>query len=217
MTYNHYPGNPDQYPKGTPSQFPFPKQDFQEYGVNKIITKSTAKDPSRPLMATSGTLTCKSLNGVKTGYTTTYNFRMLCNPIDNSSLKLVRYTDTKTTFLGSVNRWQSGAPKWAGLHIFGRYQTEDNLYVASWRMDGKCTLKKKINGVYTTIKQMSFGSPALGDEHLMSLEINGSLLSYFIDGNLVLQAQDKDLDWGTSGIRCDYSDTCIDYIKISSV
>lgn len=217
MTYNHYPGDPNQYPKGTPTEFPFPKQDFQNYGDGKVITKSTAKDPLRPLMATSGTLTCKCVDGAKTGYTTTYNFRLLCNPIDNASQKLVRYTNTRTTFLGCVNKWQSGAPAWAGLHIFGRYQTEDDLYVASWRMDGKCTIKKKVKGKYTTLKYVTFGAPALGEEHVMVLEINGSILSYFIDGNLVLQVTDKDLEWGTAGIRMDYSDSYIDYLKIADV
>lgn len=217
MPYNHYPGDPNQYPKGTPSEFPFPKQDFQEYAENEVITKSSAKNPTDPLMATSGTLTCKSFNGAKTGYTTTHNFRMLCNPIDNASQKLVRYTDIRTTFFGCVNKWQSGAPSWAGLHIFSRYQTEDDLYVASWRVDGKCTIKKKVNGKYTTLKQATFGAPALGDEHLMAFEVNGNLLSYFVDGNLVLEVTDNDLEWGTSGVRTDYSDSYVDYFKINDV
>lgn len=217
MVYDHYPGDLNQYPKGTPDEFPFPKQDFQDYSENQVITKSSAKNPTEPLMATSGTLTCKSFNGAKTGYTTTYNFRMLCNPIDNASQKLVRYTDTRTTFFGGVNKWQSSAPSWAGLHIFSRYQTEDDLYVASWRVDGKCTIKKKVNGIYTTLKVVTFGAPALGDEHLMAFEVNGNLLSYFIDGNLVAQTTDNDLDWGTAGVRTDYSDSFIDYFKINAV
>lgn len=161
MVYDQYPGDHNQYPIGTPLEYPFPKQDFQEYPEGHVITKSSAKDPSKPLMATSGTLVCRSFDGAKTGYTTTHNFRVLCNAIDNATQKLVRYTDTRTSFFGRINRWQSGAPSWAGLHIFGRYQTSDDLYVASWRIDGQCTIKKKINGKYTTLKSVVYGTPKL--------------------------------------------------------
>lgn len=217
MAYNHYPGNPDQYPLGTPDEFPFPKQDFQQYSEGEVITDSRSRNQTDPLMATSGTLVCKSMNGSKNGYTTTFNFRMLANPIDKSSLQLVRYTDTRTTFFGGVTRWHAGQPAWSGLHIFGRYQTEDNLYVASWRVDGNVTIKKKTNGQYSTLKSVYFGPPKLGSEHLMAFQIEGNLLSYFIDGNLVAQATDNDHKWGTAGIRSDYSDCFIDYFKINSV
>jgi len=217
MAYNHYPGDPNQYPIGTPDDYPFPKQDFQDYYDKQIITSSRSRDPLAPLMATSGTLMCRTYNGARTGFTDTFNFRMLCNPLDNKSQKLVRYTDTRTSYFGSVLKWHDGAPNWSGLHMFARYQTEENMYVASWRIDGNVTIKKKINGKYSTLAASKIGSPKIGSEHLMIFEAEGPLLSYYIDGNLIVQAEDKDLSWGTNGIRTDYSDNYIDYYKINSV
>lgn len=217
MVYDHYPGDKNQYPEGTPDEFPFPKQDFQKYSEGEVITTSKAKNPTDPLMATSGVLTCKSFNGGKTGFTSTHNFRMLANPVDSASQKLVRYTDTRTSFFGCVNKWHDGLPAWSGLHIFARYQTEDDLYVASWRVDGNVTIKKKVNDKYSTLRSVKYGSPEVGSEHLMIFQVEGDLLSYYIDGKLVAQAKDSDLKWGTAGIRTDYSDCYIDYFKINSV
>lgn len=217
MVFDQYPGDHSQYPLGTPSEYPYPKQDFQNYNTNEVITTSSSKDPTKPLMATSGILISKNIDGVKEGFTSTYNFRMLCNVIDSASLKKVRLTDSITTVVARPTKIHSGAPSWAGLHIFGRYQTSDDLYVASWRFDGNCTIKKKVNAQYTTLKSIDIGPPQLGDEHILSFEINGNLLSYFIDGQLVLQTTDTDLKWGTSGVRLDYCDVYLDYLKIMDV
>jgi hypothetical protein len=217
MVFDQYPGDHSQYPLGTPSQYPYPKQDFQEYSVDEVITQSSAKDPTKPLMATSGALACKTIDGVKQGFTNTHNFRMLFNVVDSASQKTVRITDNITTVVARATKIQSGAPSWAGIHIFNRYQTSDDLYVASWRFDGLCTFKKKIKGKYTTLDKVTIGAPQLGSEHILSFEINGNLLSFFIDGQLILQTQDNDLQWGTSGLRSDYCDLYADYIKIMSV
>lgn len=214
--YNHYPGDRNQYPKGTPSGNPFPKQDFQEYAVGQVIAKSSAKNDLDNIIVTSGTLTCRNNDGVRDAYTTNYNFRMLMNPM-NIGLVRVGYTDFRVTTLGTVMKWHTGLPNWAGMHIFARYQTSNDLYVASYRVDGYVTLKKKVAAKYTTIKQLKIGAPKINKEYVLSLECEGNALRFFIDGNLILEGTDGDLGWGTIGVRMDYSDSYIDYIKVSDV
>jgi len=217
--YDHYPGNRDQYPLGTPSQYPYPKEDFQQYADNTVIAQSSAKDPDADLIVTSGTLLCKLINGIKQGFTTNYNFRMLCNPMDRTIGKRVRLTDFKTTYFGTVDRWHSGLPNWAGLHIFMRYQTENDLYVASYRFDGKATIKKKVGGTYTSLKVVTVptGPPQTGKEYTLAFEVEGPNLRYYIDNNLIAETTDTDLAWGTTGVRMDYSDSYVDYLKVESL
>lgn len=74
-----------------------------------------------------------------------------------SGTKLVKYTDFKTKTVLTVTSISSSAPNWAGLHIMGRYQTEDNLYTGSWRVDGQCIIKKKFKGVYTDLGSANCG------------------------------------------------------------
>lgn len=217
MVFDEYPGDKSQYPLGTPTQYPYPKQDFQQYEVDSVIVESTNKDFQAPLMATSGTLLCKNIGGVKDGYTSTYNFRMLCNVIDPKSNKPVRITNSNTTIIVNPVKLQSEAPSWAGIHIFSRYQTSDDLYVASWRFDGNCTIKKKINGGYTTLKSLDIGAPRFNEEHVLDFKVNGNVLTYYIDGNMILETTDDSLSWGTSGVRLDYCDVYIDYVKIMDV
>lgn len=215
--YNHYPGDRSQYPMGTPNQYLYPKIDFQEYQPGQVITSSSSKDESAPYFATSGTLTCQQIDGVKDGFTSTYNFRMLCNPTDPTSQKRVRYTDFETLFIGRLNKWHAGAPSWSGFHIFGRYQTEDDLYVASLRKDGKAVIKKKVNGAYSTLKYVYYGDLDLGEEYFFQFQIEGNVLTYKVNGEVVLQTTDDDLDWGTTGVRFDYSDAVVDYLRVSAI
>lgn len=216
MVYNHYPGDRNQYPKGTPSQYPYPKQDFHQFSENQTIVDSRNSATDGQLMATSGLLTCKELNGVLDGYTTTYNFRMLTDPRSNGGSR-VGWTDSRVTALATIMRWHSGRPNWAGFHLFARYTTSDDLYVASYRVDGLLTLKKKVAGKYTTLKTKNIGTPTLGEEHVFAFEVEGSNLKFFVDGVLEIEATDTDLTWGTHGVRMDYSDTYVDYLKVTDV
>ena len=217
MVYDHYPGDRNKYPKGTPSQFPYPKQDFHQFSEGQLIGKSSAKDDSSDLIVTSGEITCQNNGGVKDGFTTTYNFRMLQNPMDSNNVR-VGYTDYRVTALGTVSRWHPDRPSWSGMHLFARYQTSDDLYVASYRTDGQLVIKKKVAGKYTTLSVANMGkAPESGREYVMTFEIEGKNMRFFIDGVLQLTAVDSDLTWGTSGVRFDYSDVYLDYIKISDI
>ena len=217
MPYDHYPGDRNMYPKGTPSQFPYPKQDFSQFSEGELIAKSSAKDPLNNLIVTSGDITCQNNGGVKDGFTTTYNFRMLLNPMDSNNTR-VRYTDYRVTTFGTVERWHPDRPNWSGMHLFLRYQTSDDLYVASYRTDAQLVIKKKVGGKYSTLAIGSMKTaPETGREYVMAFEIEGNNMRFYIDGILQLTAVDSDLTWGTSGVRCDYSDVYFDYIKISDV
>lgn len=214
--YDHYPGRSSQYPKGSPSEFHFPKVDFKEFSNGQVIAKSSAKDPQAPLIVTSGVLSCDQYKGAKTGFTSTYNFRMLLNSMD-SSMKRVGYTDLSMSYITSIANWHSSPPSWGGMHVFLRYQTSNDLYVASLRYDGKVTIKKKVNGTYTTLKVGEFGQPKAGETFHLNFKAEGNLLTFYVNEEMVLQTTDNSLSWGTTGIRMDYSDQFIDYINVSDV
>ena len=216
--YDHYPGDRNQYPLGNPAEFPYPKEDFQRFTAGNLIAKSSAKDPDADLIVTSGTLICEMKDGAKKGFTTNHNFRMLCNPMDRQIMKRVRLTDCKTTYFGIIDRWHSNIPAWAGMHIFARYQTENDLYVASYRSDAYVTIKKKVKGTYKTLIKTTMSEPPLaGKEYTLAFEADGDRLTFYIDNKQVLTTTDKDLDWGTTGVRLDYADSYVDYVKIEKV
>jgi hypothetical protein len=109
-------------------------------------------------------------------------------------------------------------PDWAGFHLFGRYQTENDLYVASVRMDGNVVIKKKKDGEYLTLKMMKGGLSEwdVGRIFKMKFQITnnekgGVCLCLFVNDVSVLETEDNTnvIKFGTHGIRIDYCDTDI--------
>lgn len=214
MVYDQYPGSRDQYPKGTPQEYPFPSQYFSEYNDGQIIGQSSSKDPDADLIVTSGELYCDSFEGKKQAFTNTYNFRVLLNGMVNNTR--VGWTNSiVNTFITPVAK-QPNIKSWAGMHLFTRYRTSDDLYVASYRFDGNVTIKKKIAGVYTTLAQASLSAPVLGTKYQLQFTAKGSNLSFFVDGKKVLTVDDYDLDWGTAGVRLDYTDCYIESLRMTT-
>jgi len=213
--YNPYPGNPEQYPKGSPQQYPFPSQYFSNYSVGEIIATSSNKNVNDPLIATSGTLVCQEYQGKKMAFTDTHNFRLLYNGMDDNGVK-VGWTDSisNVTFIPVAS--QPNKPTWAGMHLFARYRTSDDLYVASYRFDGKGTIKKKINGKYTTLGQNYIGVPELGESYRLQFTCKGDSLALYVNGSKKLAVTDSSLTWGTSGIRMDYTDCYVENCRMTS-
>lgn len=125
---------------------------------NTIALKHNYKTETRqnPLFATSGQLICKKdIDNHKKAFTSTYNFRMLMNFYDDNKSKRIAFTDSKFSVIAKVTSFQEIGKKveWSGIHLFGRYQSENNLYVVSFRIDGTIVMKKKISGEYTTLKR----------------------------------------------------------------
>jgi hypothetical protein len=213
--YDYYPGDPEQYPKGSPQEYPFPSQYFSNYSVGEIIAASNNKNYNDPLIATSGTLVCQEYQGKKMAFTDTHNFRLLYNGMNDNGVK-VGWTDSisNVTFIPVAS--QPNKPTWAGMHLFARYRTSDDLYVASYRFDGQVTIKKKNGGKYTTLGQEFIGIPELGESYRLQFTCKGNSLGLYVNGSKKLAATDSSLTWGTSGIRMDYTDCYVENCRMTS-
>ena len=140
----------------------------------------------------------------RAAYTNTYNFRVLANGFDSSG-HLVKYTSYKIKMVSFVSVMQPNDKAWAGLHLMGRYQTEDDFYVGSFRKDGKCTIKKKVGGVYSSLKTIDCsGYLMIGQQVEMDLKFVGNNISFYLNKNMLAWVNDNSLSWGTAGIRSDY-------------
>lgn len=212
--YDQYPGDPNQYPKGTPQQYPYPSQTFQEYSVGEIIGQSSQKNLTAPLIVTSGVLRCNSYQGVKQAFTDTYNFRALLNGQNNGVR--VGWTDNIVNAVVIPVAPQPNMPSWSGMHLFGRYRTEEDLYVASLRFDGLATIKRKIAGVYTTLAELKIPAPKYGTTYKIQFTLNGPNLSYYVNDVKYLSVIDSTFGWGTTGIRIDYTDCYITSLRMTS-
>ena len=211
--WDPYPGNNESYPKGKPSTaLPWAGENFESYADGALIEASSAKSMRAHLDVTSGSLYAKHVGAYHRGWTTTYNFRVLA--VGLSGGKRIRWTDQTASYRGYLWNWHSSASSTNGLHLFARYQTENDLYVASLRYDGLVTLKKKHCGAYTTLAQKSFGTPALKTWYTLELSAVGTNLGLKINGVVVLTAQDSTFSWGTTGIRTDYADVYFDDWKL---
>eukprot|EP00121_Abeoforma_whisleri_P006008 Awhi_evm1s5455 len=199
----------------------FPKLiSFVDFAHNEIIANSSERRTSKNnVIATSGILTAKMHeSGATQAYTETHNLRLLSNPIDqNNNSKKIGWTNSLTAVKGMVQEWHENPPVWSGFHIFSRFTSSDDLYVASYRIDGKVTIKKKIRGEYTTLTEKLIEKPVLGQWLKFWFECHGDQLRYFIDEKLMLEAKDDDLNWGTCGVRIDYSNTFIEYIAVKAL
>jgi hypothetical protein len=203
----------NNYIISNPSIINFPKINFENYNEDEIITNSK-NNPNELLTATSGLLTCKYDKGIKYAFTNTYNYRMLLTQKINDNMIKVAYNNSKITIIAKIEKWHDNAPDWSGIHLFSRYQTEDDLYVASYRIDGMITLKKKINGKYYTLCSNLYNPIKLNTEYLLSFEVKDNQLIYYINNNKVLYCNDDELQYGVCGIRCDYCDLYLDNIRI---
>ena len=211
--WDPYPGNNESYPKGKPSTtLPWAGENFESYADGALIETSSAKSMRTHLDVTSGSLYANYVGAYHRGWTTTYNFRVLA--VGLSGGKRIRWTDQTASYRGYLWNWHSSASSTNGLHLFARYQTENDLYVASLRYDGLVTLKKKHCGAYTTLAQKSFGTPALKTWYTLELSAVGTSLGLKINGIVVLTAQDPTFSWGTTGIRTDYADVYFDDWKL---
>jgi hypothetical protein len=211
--FDAYPGSNTDYPMMDVIDYPtaFVGEDFESYSNNSLIASSSSSH--QYIDVTSGSLYAKHFQGSqvwKRGYTTTHNFRMLA--VGTYDGMPIRYRDGKATLKVYFDNIQSNPAHYAGAHIFMRYQTEYDLYVASLRHDGQVMIKKKHCGNYTTlaVAYYSGGDVQTDTWYDIAFETRGTDLYFYVNGNLELTAVDGDLSWGSTGVRIDDSDTYID-------
>ena len=211
--YDPYPGDHTDYPMMDVAAHPtaFPGDDFEGYANNALIASGSSGHDY--IDVTSGALYAKHLQGSqlwKRGYTTTHNFRMLA--VGSYGGLPIRYRDGLASLRVYFGREQAGAPHYTGAHLFQRYQTEYDLYVAGLRLDGQVMIKKKHCGVYTTlaVADYSGGAVETGVWYELEFEARGEELFLYVDGQLELTATDDSLSWGSTGVRLDYVDAYVD-------
>jgi len=221
--YDAYPESEGPYTTAPASEnLPWLGEDFERYQETQLLECSNNKSPIQHFDITSGCLSAKASGSWKQGMTDDKVFRVVAIAKDELQQE-IKYTDQTNQYRAKINSWKKNTtiPVWAGLHAFARYQTSDDLYVASIRYDGNVTIKVKYQGSYTTLaqKKLANGVKTYLDENgrLMTSQwyrINfsaiGTKLTLSLDGIELLSVNNSLLSEGTIGIRTDYVETYLD-------
>jgi hypothetical protein len=192
----------------SPGACPWRGENFESYTNGAAVECDNANTRQAHLEVTSGCLYAKYVGVYRRGWTASSVFRVLAQAYSGG--KKVGWRDIAGTYRGWISGWHAGAPAWAGFHVFARYQTENDLYVASYRKDGIVTIKKKVGGTYTTLRQKQIAVPQVGTWYTLRFRVTGQTLALYVNGTLQLTATDSALTWGTTGIRVDYADAYLD-------
>ena len=211
--YDPYPGPHTGYPLFRIAENPlsWPNETFETYVHNTLIASSSSNIPH--IDVTSGHLYAKHLNGSQTwkrGWVQSPVFRMLAKGYHSGGK--IRWTDGTQTIRVYFDAVHAHAPHYAGAHLFARYQTENDLYVASLRHDGQVMIKKKHCDTYTTLAVAAFSQGSVEQNHWYELSFSayGDELVLAVDGHEELTAIDDTFSWGSMGVRLDYTDTYLD-------
>ena len=213
----------DAYPSGVPTvigpvsgTLSWEGDDFDSYSGVARLESSSTKNSLPHLDVTSGSLW--SVQDGSNGLAVTYDdvFRMIANGWAGDDK--IEWTDQVGHYRAMIDEWHGSLENWSGLHLFGRYQTSDDLYVASIRYDGTATIKKKYNAVYSTLASGALPSQYVdGTGHLvidvwydLKFAIIGNELTFLINDEPILFATDNSLTAGTTGIRTDNSTVYLD-------
>lgn len=216
-------GDPDAYtpydttllPKGTVAELPwrgegssYPdgRETFDVYRAPSPIECGSTRDHRSHLDVTAGCLTAVAIsNGLYqrglVSLTDSGAFRALA--LGYADGQRVRWTAQRGEY-----RFHYSGPSATGVNpgfkVFARYRTEDDLYVASWRLDGVVQIQKKQCGTYTTLaRRTRQPPPTTGTWHRIRFDAMGTQLALYLDGELALTAEDDTFAWGTVGIRID--------------
>jgi len=190
---------------------------------NHLVEYANEKLSIQRFDITSGYLTTKPSSSWKYGWSNDNAFRVIASQKDNRQQD-IKYTNQTNQYRAQIKGWKNTnaiIPEWSGLHAITRYQTADDLYVASIRYDGNVTIKVKYQGNYATLaqKKLTNGVKKYLDEngHLATeqwYKINfsavGEQLTLSLDGIELLSVHNELLAEGTIGIRTDHVETYLD-------
>ena len=221
--YDAYPESEGPYVTGPASEsLQWSGEDFSNYPDGQQLECSNNKTPIAHFDVTSGCLSSKHVDGLMRGWTDDKVFRVVSVSKDDNDNE-IKYTDQTNQYRAYIKTWKNGSsiPAWSGLHAFARYQTSDDLYVASVRYDGNVTIKVKYQGKYTTLAQTKLtngtknyfddnGKLAAGQWYLIDFSVVGSTLTLSLDGTELLSVDNTLLTEGTTGIRTDYVSAYLD-------
>lgn len=201
------------YVEGPAAAYPW-SETFDGYApLPALIECASAKATRAHLDVTAG-----CLDAVATGSAGEYTrgkvkltnpggaYRSLAFGFSPDSLYPVRWTDQALSFRFYSTGAGSVAGVQPGFKAFARYQSEDNLYVASWRLDGTAVIQRKQCGQYTTLGTATVTTPTPNKWHSLRFAAQGTTLTLSLDGTVAVTATDGEFPWGTAGIRIDSSD-----------
>jgi len=229
-SYEAFPANEGPYISGPAStQLPWAGENFENNNLG-VLECSYASNAINHFDVTSGcisTVEQTTTSGqLLRGWVDSSVFRVLAIG-RNSAGKEIKWTEQSAQYNAYIDRWHNGGdiPNWSGLHVFARYRSSDDLYVASLRYDGKVTIKRKWKGVYTTLAQGVMnnktktyldenGKLSTGQWYLLNFSVVDKKLKFYVDGVLVLETETGTFSWGTTGIRTDNTDVYIDDWKL---
>lgn len=199
-------GSASTYPwHGYRTTYPASNEDFRSYGLPSTVECSSSKSTRSHLDVTAGCLTAVAVGSYSRGKITSTSdgaFRAVALPFTGSESNPLKWTDMSNSFR-FYYKGTSGPGVDPGFKAFVRYRSENDLYVASWRVDGIIQIKKKQGGSYTTLAQGTKAKPTTGAWHTIRFDAIGTRLDFYIDGTRVLSATDGTFSWGTAGIRTD--------------
>ena len=191
------------HPTGTVLAMPWGAEDFSAYNA-AMVECSNNKGTRHHLDVTAGCLGASSDTHGVIASTDAGAFRAVVlgySPTD--AVHPVRYTDQSIEY-SFFYTGTSGPGVLPGFKAFARYNTEEDLYVASWRVDGVVQIQRKQCGVYTPLKILkTFGAPSTNAWHRIKFTAIGNTLELYLDGAKVISVTDSTFASGTMGIRTD--------------
>jgi hypothetical protein len=108
----------------------------------------------------------------------------------------------------------SGSDRWAGLAV--RYLDNNNHYYVSLRNSGVIDLRRKVNGVVTTLMSAS-RTVTPGSHHHVALKALGQQIKVFVDGEMVLWTYDAALTHGRAALRGYRSQVDYDNVIVNQI
>jgi hypothetical protein len=188
--------------RGDGAMYPAGVEDFRGYGLETVECGSNKALRSH-VDVTAGCLKVVSDTHGEIESTSAGAFRTLALGYAAGSTLPIKWTDQSIEYRFKYAA-TSGAGVLPGFKAFARYRSEDDLYVASWRMDGVVQIQKKQCGEYTALKILhAYGAPSPNAWHHMRFTAVGDQLELFLDGAKVISISDATFAWGTAGIRTD--------------
>jgi hypothetical protein len=188
---------------GAATTYPASLEDFRGYSPS-MVECSNNKSTRSHLDVTAGCLNAVADTHGQIVSTSAGAFRaVVLGYTDADAAHAIRWTDQSIEY-GFFYTATSGDGVLPGFKAFARYNTEEDLYVASWRMDGVVQIQRKQCGVYTPLKILkTFGAPTPGTWHRMKFSAIGNTLELYLDGVKVITVTDSAFASGTMGIRTD--------------
>lgn len=200
----HPIGDADAMPwQGATTPYPAGVEDFRQYANAATVECGSNKGARSHVDVTAGCLVATAGTHGQMVSTDGGAFRTLALGYAGGSTRPIKWTDQSVEYRFFYAA-SSGAGVNPGFKAFARYRTEDDLYVASWRLDGVVQIQKKQCGQYTALKILpSYGAPAPDVWHTLRFDAIDDKLELYLDGKRVISITDTTFSWGTAGIRTD--------------